>query len=160
MMFHKIMFPTDLMEDMYRIFPFVTDVADRFGAEIHCVYSLQVSNYYAITGSGAAHMAESEVRVISEAKDALSNFVSENLGGRNIRISVMTGKPGNRIVDYARENNIDLIIMGHSTTGIDRNALGSVAAHVVKYSLVPVMIISPELLQKCSDLYFKWKTRK
>ena len=146
-MFEKILFPTDLTEDMYQILPFVTEMTDRFESEIHCVYSLQVPSYYGITGSGTAGMAESEIRGVSEAKKTLSNFVSKNLEGRNIRISILTGKPGNEIVDYARKNNIDLIIMGHTTTGIDRVAFGSVAGHVLKHSPAPVMMITPEVLQ-------------
>jgi len=38
---------------------------------------------------------------------------------------------------------IDLIIMGHSRKGIKRLMTGSVAAHVVKKSLVPVLIVNP-----------------
>ncbi len=92
-------------------------------------------------------MAESEISAVSEAEKTLKKFVSANLNGRNIQIAVLTGKPGNTIIAYARENNIELIIMGHSTTGIDRIALGSVAEYVVKHSPTPVLIISPAVLQ-------------
>lgn len=147
-MFKKILFPTDLTEEMYQILPFVKTMADIFESEIHCAYSLQTPAYYGITGSGTAHTAESATRAVSEATETLNNFVSGSLDGRNVRIMVLTGKPGHEIVEYAKENNIELIIMGHSTTGIERVALGSVAGHVVKHSPVPVLVISPALLQK------------
>ena len=41
---------------------------------------------------------------------------------------------------------IDLIIMGHSSTSIERAVFGSIAGYVVKYSHVPVLIISPSIL--------------
>jgi len=147
-MFKKILFPLDLTKNMYRVLPYVTKMAEKFGSEIHCVHSLHVSSYYGNIGMGAAYVGEFEVNAFQEVKIRVEKFISENLKEQKVQMAILNGRPGNKIVDYAQENDIDLIIMGHSTTGIERVVIGSVAAHVVKYSPVPVLVVSPEVLNE------------
>ena len=46
------------------------------------------------------------------------------------------------IVDYAEENNIDLIIIGtRGRSGFKKLLLGSVASHVVTYAHCPVLVV-------------------
>jgi nucleotide-binding universal stress UspA family protein len=46
------------------------------------------------------------------------------------------------IADYARENAVDLIVMGtHGRTGIDHAIVGSVAEHVVRLAPCPVLTV-------------------
>lgn len=48
------------------------------------------------------------------------------------------------ILDYAKDNGVDLIVMStHGRSGISRWAMGSVADRVVRSSLVPVLIVAP-----------------
>jgi nucleotide-binding universal stress UspA family protein len=48
------------------------------------------------------------------------------------------------ILDYARENKFDLIILStHGRSGISRWAFGSVADKVVRYSRIPVLTVTP-----------------
>lgn len=147
-MFKKILFPLDLTDNMYRVLPFVTEMADKFGAEIHCAYCLHVSSYYGNMGMGAGYIGEFETNAHGEVTARVEKFVSDNFKDRNVQTAILNGRPGDKIVDYAQENDIDLIIMGHSTTGIERAILGSVAAHVVKYSPSPVLVVSPEALSE------------
>jgi|SRR5438093_6194025 len=46
------------------------------------------------------------------------------------------------ILDYAEENNIDLIVIGtRGRSGFKRLLLGSVASHVVTYAHCPVLVV-------------------
>jgi nucleotide-binding universal stress UspA family protein len=46
------------------------------------------------------------------------------------------------IVDYARENRVELIVMGtHGRTGIDHVLAGSIAEHVVRSAPCPVLTV-------------------
>ncbi len=46
------------------------------------------------------------------------------------------------IVDYAEENNIDLIVIGtRGRSGFKKLLLGSVASHVVTYAHCPVLLV-------------------
>ena len=56
---------------------------------------------------------------------------------------VLTGVSAHRlIVDYARHNNVDLIVMGtHGRKGLARFALGSVAERVLRDAPCPVTVL-------------------
>jgi len=54
--------------------------------------------------------------------------------------SIVAGKPHTKIVDYARENGIDLIVMGsHGHSGVGRLLLGSTTERVIRKTSVPVL---------------------
>ena len=147
-MVKKILFPVDLSQDMDKITPLVREMADKFDAEIHCVYSLHVTSYYTHIGMAPAYIADFEINAKQSATDKLEKFALNNFQGNNVKTRILIGRPGDQIVEYAESNQIDLIIMGHSTTGIERAIIGSVAGHVVKYAPAPVLIVSPEVLKK------------
>lgn len=55
------------------------------------------------------------------------------------------GRPGAKIVEFAKENGTDLIIIGtHGHTGWDRLVLGSVAEHVIRHVDGAVLTVKPE----------------
>jgi len=58
---------------------------------------------------------------------------------------VVWGVAADEIVDYARKNQVDLIIMStHGRSGVSRWAFGSVADKVMRRSPVPVLVIPPD----------------
>ena len=55
---------------------------------------------------------------------------------------VKFGLPSDRIVEYAVENEVDLIVMGtHGRTGLRRALMGSIAEAVVRKADCPVLAI-------------------
>ncbi len=64
--------------------------------------------------------------------------------GIDTRSEVVEGLPADIILDYANQNQIDLIIMStHGRSGAGRWLFGSVADRVVHYSIIPVLVLSP-----------------
>ncbi len=58
--------------------------------------------------------------------------------------SVIEGNAGIEIAKYARDNHVDIIVMGtHGRTGLAHLAMGSVAANVLKNSPCPVTVLGP-----------------
>ena len=58
---------------------------------------------------------------------------------------ILDGYPSNEIIDFAENNNIDLIVMGTlGKTGLEKFLMGSVAEKVVRGSKVPVMVVRGE----------------
>jgi nucleotide-binding universal stress UspA family protein len=54
----------------------------------------------------------------------------------------LTGRPGTEIVDFAVDNNIDLIVMAsHGRSGISRLLLGSIAEEVMRKAPCPVLVV-------------------
>lgn len=62
--------------------------------------------------------------------------------GAEITTVIERGPPGSTIVEYARENDVDRIVMGsHDRSRISKILLGSVAEDVVKESPVTVTVV-------------------
>lgn len=62
--------------------------------------------------------------------------------GASIETDYATGKPGNQILTYAEENDVDEIVIGNrGLSGVGRVMFGSVAEKVVRRSEVPVVVV-------------------
>ena len=88
--------------------------------------------------------AEEQNRV--EAKNYLEG-VSERLKSEGLptKLIITDGHPDKTILEYAVDNNVDLIIMStHGRSGASRWFYGSVADKIVKTSSIPVMLITPD----------------
>ena len=104
---------------------------------------------YAETGgdwvAGGDWMAKQEKQNYLEAENYLTQ-IAENLTkeGLNVQIVVASGRPAEAILDYARDNAVDLIIMStRGKTGLSRWIRGSVVGRVARYSPIPILTIPP-----------------
>jgi nucleotide-binding universal stress UspA family protein len=85
--------------------------------------------------------------VFSTSRNYLAK-VSSRLSSEGMKVktlSVEANRPAETILEYARKNGIELILMAtHGHTGFKRLMLGSVTSGVVHQSTVPVLLIRPE----------------
>lgn len=139
--FKKILFPTDLSEGSKNIAENVKLMAEKFNAEIYVLYVSNVTNYYSGINMPSAGLTSFESEVISAAEDQLNDFAENEFRSFKVKTDVLTGNPADEIIEYARQQEIDLIVMGHSRAGLERVLLGSVAHRIVKLSPIPVMIV-------------------
>jgi nucleotide-binding universal stress UspA family protein len=73
------------------------------------------------------------------------SFAKQGLPARS---TVLRGVPADVIINYARDNAIDLVIMStHGRSGPAKWTLGSVADRVLRQSIAPVMIVRPQECQ-------------
>ncbi len=62
---------------------------------------------------------------------------------------ILEGSPAHEIVNFAEENDIDLIVMGtHGKNAIERFLLGSVAENVVRHSKKAVLVVRGKNIEK------------
>jgi len=81
---------------------------------------------------------------LNTAKEEVKPFLDEiltQLEGYSVTERVLFGRAGEEILNYAHENDIDIIIMTKSTRSGWSRIIGSVAMHVVKYAKCIVMIV-------------------
>jgi nucleotide-binding universal stress UspA family protein len=142
-LFKRILFPVDLSDTSNRMVSYVKEVVDKFGAKLHIVHAKYIDQYYIAT-----FVDETQLEYTAADENRLRRFVESNFKDLHIPASILQGPPGPEIVRYAEDKKMDLIIMGHNSTGIKRAVFGSVAGYVVKYSQVPVLIVSPGMLKK------------
>ncbi|MEM9219433.1 MAG: universal stress protein [Cyanobacteria bacterium P01_F01_bin.150] len=80
-----------------------------------------------------------------DRKQKVQDFTRDKLkemGYDDIPIEVVIGDPTSKIVDYAQEKDVDLIVMlSHGRKGMSRFLIGSVAEQVVRLSHCPVLIL-------------------
>ena len=66
--------------------------------------------------------------------------------GYKVTTEVHFGDPARRIIDYANDENVNLVAMAtHGRTGLGRLVLGSVAERVLRGVAVPVLLMRPVL---------------
>ncbi|WP_058367692.1 universal stress protein [Haloparvum sedimenti] len=70
--------------------------------------------------------------------------VREVLADRDVDASatLLVGDPGDRLVEYAAERNVDQIVMGtHARAGLSRHLIGSVAEQVARRTDAPTTLV-------------------
>lgn len=130
-MYERILVPVDGNDETQGAVSHALDIADKYDATV-CV--LHVVSEELV---GDADELESNGERITDAVvGRATEFGIDAVG------DVTDGRPSDRILGYADEQDIDLIVMGtHGRTGLGRVLLGSVAERVARHSDVPVLLV-------------------
>ena len=145
----RILYPIDFSECSYDVVPYVLSMAEKFGATVYLLYVARDIRYFA--GSLPYTSINFFTKELVEASERMMDQACRDHFAQctNFQRNVVIGDPGEEIVRMAETEGIDLIVMGtHGRKGLDRTLFGSVAAHVVKYSSVPVLTVNPYRLRQ------------
>ncbi|MFI3272549.1 MAG: universal stress protein [Pseudomonadota bacterium] len=83
--------------------------------------------------------------IVSGADKTMQSFVDEVLPDVPAKGHIVIGYAAEEILAMAEKENVDLIVMGtQGRKGLDRMLFGSVAEHVVKSAVHPVLTIRPD----------------
>ena len=138
----KILIATDGSENAEKAVSYGINIAQATGAEVYALYV--VSTEHAGTARTVMGWAGAFETYLANQGGAAIGYV-ENLGkeaGVKVEPMYLKGVPAEKIIEYAEESNIDLIVMGtQGLTGVQRFLIGSVAENVLRHSKVPVMIV-------------------
>jgi len=142
-MYKKILAPLDGSELAERALEHVKTVAQ--GCRAPRVILLQVIPWPA----HPAHTLSDElIRSESEKAEAYATEylakVADSLrkGSIPVKTAIVHGGPAEEILDYAKQNKVDLIVMStHGRSGVSRWVFGSVAERVLRHSATPVLIV-------------------
>lgn len=90
--------------------------------------------------------------VVDELKKESQRFLDqskEHLGDASIKTRVMEGVFADSILEAAKSESADIIVMGsHGRGGLDKLIMGSVAEKVLHHSSVPLFIIPTKEFEK------------
>ncbi|MFH0846469.1 MAG: universal stress protein [Chloroflexota bacterium] len=142
-LYEKILVPLDGSNLAECVLEHVREIATRCSAEVDLLFVVE-----SISGSAGvtyAKAVEGQEKVKTWGKNYLDK-VEQNLEreGVDAKSVVLERSPAEVIVDYARKNKVDLIIMStHGRSGAARWAMGSVADKVLRSATVPVFIVTP-----------------
>lgn len=89
-------------------------------------------------------------RAENGAKKELESFIAQHLeSGLHVTPVVRVGVPADEIVNFARDERMDIIIMAtHGRTGLRHIVMGSVAEKVVRSAAVPVLTVKPGTIRE------------
>lgn len=140
----RILVPTDFSEHSKNALRYAAAFADKFGAQIHLLHVFQDLAIFQPDAVTAAPPAlPPRDALLAAARTALEQSIEEcPIKGVPVHPEVREGAAQEEIVVFAREKNIDLIIMGtHGRGWLAHVLMGSVAEKVVRKAPCPVLTV-------------------
>ena len=141
-MYDRILVPTDGSDCADLAVEHAINLADQYDAELHV---LSVVDARDVSHSAPAISPQQVEQTLRERAEAVVSDVADrakDAGVADVVTAIEPGVPDDVVVDYASENDCDLIVMGtHGRTGLERYLLGSVTERTVRRSDVPVLTV-------------------
>jgi universal stress protein A len=123
-----VLFATDFSEASRPAGQTAAALARHFGARLHVLHVVP------------------PVTDPTPAPEALRAVVADLEAGLSVVTAVASGRVAPQIVDYARRNSVDLVVLGtHGRTGVSRALLGSVAEAVIRRARCRVLTVPATL---------------
>jgi nucleotide-binding universal stress UspA family protein len=140
-LYRNIVIATDGSENSRKAISYGIEIAKISGATVYAVHvvdTLSVVSDIWTAGKDLIHdmMIRDGKKILSETRKIIED------SGVEVKDVLLNGHPGEEIIRFAEDNNIDLIVMGTlGATGLEKFLMGSVAEKVVRHSKVPVMVV-------------------
>jgi nucleotide-binding universal stress UspA family protein len=134
----RVLCPTDFSEQSLKALKTAMELSELFSARLDVLHVVQDSAIKMINITSGREKALQELR--EEAKKKLDAFLRENCV--HCTGTMEQGEPYEKIVSFAQQNSIDLIVTGARGLGlIEGMLIGSVTDAVLKSSHCPVLIL-------------------
>jgi len=138
-MYDDILVPTDGSAGMGRVIDHAESLAREHGATVHGLYVVDTASW---TGLPMESSFEGVGEALREQGESALRQLERRVGEAPVRTETREGSPARLIVEFAAEEECDLVVMGtHGRSGVDRLLLGSVAERVVRSAPVPVLTV-------------------
>ena len=141
----KILYPTDFSEQATRALGYAREMAEKFGAELHCLHVLDEMYYnWLMDDELGLRIDYKEVDFHVKAEEQMEAFMERHFGAERDKVitQIVKGRPYMEIVRYAQEKEIDLIVMAtHGHGALASMLLGSVAEKVIRKSPCAVLLV-------------------
>lgn len=143
--FEKVLFPFDFSELSRHALRYACSFVETYEAELHVLHVLdEACQYWMAMGPNSIPVGPPPEELLAASKQEMVKFVQQHLADAAfpVKAEVRIGRPFMEIIRYAREHQIDLIVLGTHGRGAIKHALmGSVAERVVRKAPCPVLTI-------------------
>lgn len=144
---NKVLVPIDFSDYSKSALRYAVNFAKSFNAEIILIYVVEPVIYPPDFSMGQIAMPSINTEWDDRAKDELQKLAkSEIIGAVKVKTIIKTGKPFVEIIETAKEENVDLIIIAtHGRSGVEHILFGSTAEKVVRKAPCPVLTLREPL---------------
>ncbi|MDD3000811.1 MAG: universal stress protein [Candidatus Riflebacteria bacterium] len=138
----KILVPIDFSANSELAIAYATSLASEYNAQIHL---LNVVEEEAMTAGIGGDPLNTVQRWKDQALKQLSNFVPEQFRDIDFIKQVRGGLVYEAIIEYAKEYEINLIVMGaHGKTGFIDSWLGGTTYEIARKAPCAVLTVKPD----------------
>lgn len=142
--FKRILFATDFSDNSKPALAYALEFSQKFQSQLHVLTVVQdVTLILPESGMMYTMPVPSVHESVQAAEQALLGVLPLDwTSTHDVVLKARVGVPYAEIVDYARTNDIHLIVMGtHGRSAVSLALLGSVAERVVRSSTCPVLTV-------------------
>lgn len=155
-MYENILVPLDGSENSERALPHAREMAKAYGATLHLLKVVSVSDELGfLQGGEAGYVTTPQYRdlvdnIINSQREQAETYlgqVKSRLEGEGINVvaAILEGVAADKITLYAEESNIGLtVISTRGQGGIQRFLVGSTTDRVIRSGNLPVLAVPPE----------------
>jgi len=143
----KILFPIDFAESFDTLLPWVSTFVKNFDATLYVLFVAQSLADYSSFYVPHGNLQQFQEEALKAAEKKMSATAKEEFKAfKKVQAMVAQGSPADKIIETAKKEGIDLIIMGtHGRKGLELAIFGSVCDKVVRNAPCPVLTINPAL---------------
>jgi Universal stress protein UspA and related nucleotide-binding proteins len=138
----QILIATDGSETANEAADFGIEMVGCSGAKIYAVYVIDTTPYRSVPLDEI--WSKETLDEFEKAGQEATSYV-EKIGkaaGAEVESRVLKGHPAEKILNFAEDNNIDMIIVGSlGKSGYERILLGSVSEKIIRHAKVPVLVV-------------------
>ena len=140
----KILFPTDFSEHSTHAFGYALSFAKEYGARLYMLHVVEdvqyLANAYMFDVPIMPSFADMEQSRLTEMQEFIDREASDE--AIEIEKAIRHGRPFIEIIQTARDENVDLIVIAtHGRSGLEHVFFGSTAEKVVRKAPCPVLSI-------------------
>lgn len=138
----QILIATDGSETANEAADFALEMFGCSGAKVYALYIIDTTPYRSVSLDKI--WSKETLDEFERAGYEATSYV-EKIGkaaGVEVESRVLKGHPTEKILSFAEDNNIDMIIVGSlGKGGYERVLLGSVSKKVVRHAKIPVLVV-------------------
>ena len=146
-MYNKVLVPLDGSELAECVFPHLQTISGGCGVQT-VTFLRVVKPFFFVSGYMGEGLSGMDIaRINQDNTAAAENYMKQlatrvNVGSAKVQWEVLTGNEAESIVDYAKNKEVDLIMIAtHGRSGVSRWVWGSVADRVLRSACVPVLMV-------------------
>jgi universal stress protein A len=143
----KVLAPIDFSEHSMEALRGAAELAKDVGAEVHLMHVIAPHHHFIplplATNAEQSRELAREASMIEQAEEELARIKKDDFGdSKKVFTFAVVGPPVQKLIEYAKEQGIDLIVMStHGRTGVGHALIGSVTEKMVRNSPCSVLVL-------------------